>query len=246
MFEERVRLLAGAKAARTIASGMAAVSAAIVSYVKSGDHIVAARALFGSCRYVIDDICPHFVVDATLVHGPDIEQWRDAIRSNTKIIFLASPSNPMLVLVDIQAVSRLAPSVGAIVIVDNVFATPMVQRPLASGADVVVYSATKHIDGQGRCLGGVILVSNQYVKDHRHPFLRHTGPSLSPFNAGTLLKGLETLPIRVERQVQSASRIADVITGNPAASRVFYCSHDHYPQADFGRRQMSGGGKCFL
>lgn len=243
MFQERVRLLEGAEAARATASGMAAVSAAILSYVKSGDHIVAARALFGSCRYVIDDICPRFGVDATLVHGPDIERWREAIRPKTKVIFLESPSNPMLELVDIKAVSRLAHSVGAIVIVDNVFATPMLQRPLALGADVVVYSATKHIDGQGRCLGGVILGSNQYVKDHLHPFLKHTGPSLSPFNAWTLLKGLETLPIRVERQVQSASRVADLIAGNPAVSRVFYCGRDDHPQAELARRQMSGGGQ---
>ncbi|MEM7747549.1 MAG: aminotransferase class I/II-fold pyridoxal phosphate-dependent enzyme, partial [Pseudomonadota bacterium] len=206
MFEERVRLLEGAEAARATSSGMAAVTGAILSYVKAGDHVVAARALFGSCRYVVEDICPRFGVESTLVHGPDIEQWRQAVRPNTKVFFLESPANPTLDLVDIEAVSQLAHSIGAIVIVDNVFATPMQQRPLALGADVVVYSATKHIDGQGRCLGGIVLGSAGYVKDHLHPFLKHTGPSLSPFNAWTLLKGLETLPIRVERQTQSAAK----------------------------------------
>ncbi|MEM8975929.1 MAG: O-succinylhomoserine sulfhydrylase [Pseudomonadota bacterium] len=243
MFEERVRLLEGAEAARATSSGMAAVTGAILSYVKAGDHVVAARALFGSCRYVVEDICPRFGVESTLVHGPDIEQWRQAVRPNTKVFFLESPANPTLDLVDIEAVSQLAHSIGAIVIVDNVFATPMQQRPLALGADVVVYSATKHIDGQGRCLGGIVLGSAGYVKDHLHPFLKHTGPSLSPFNAWTLLKGLETLPIRVERQTQSAAKMADFIAESPAVERVLYCGRHDHPQAELARRQMSGGGQ---
>ena len=243
MFEERIRLLEGAEAARATASGMAAVSAAILSYVKAGDHVVAARALFGSCRYVVDDICPRFGVESTLVHGPDIEQWREAVRPNTKVFFLETPSNPTLDLVDIEAVSRLAHSIGAIVIVDNVFATPMQQRPLALGADVVVYSATKHIDGQGRCLGGVVLGSAGYVKDHLHPFLKHTGPSLSPFNAWTLLKGLETLPVRVERQTRTAACVADFIAQSPEVARVLYCGREDHPQAELARQQMSGGGQ---
>ena len=243
MFEERIRLFEGAEASRATASGMAAVSASILSYVKAGDHVVAARALFGSCRYVVDDICPRFGVDSTLVHGPDIEQWREAVRPNTKVFFLETPSNPTLDLVDIEAVSQLAHSVGAIVIVDNVFATPMQQRPLALGADVVVYSATKHIDGQGRCLGGVVLGPADYVKDYLHPFLKHTGPSLSPFNAWTLLKGLETLPIRIERQTRSAAQIADFIAESPEITRVLYCGRDDHPQAELARRQMSAGGQ---
>ncbi len=243
MFEERVRLLEGAEAARATSSGMAAVTGAILSYVKAGDHVVAARALFGSCRYVVEDICPRFGVEPTLVHGPDIEQWRQAVRPNTKVFFLESPANPTLDLVDIEAVSQLAHSIGAIVIVDNVFATPMQQRPLALGADVVVYSATKHIDGQGRCLGGIVLGSADYVKDYLHPFLKHTGPSLSPFNAWTLLKGLETLPIRIERQTQTAAQVADFIAESPDIKRVLYCGRSDHPQADLARRQMSGGGQ---
>ncbi|MEM6497549.1 MAG: O-succinylhomoserine sulfhydrylase [Pseudomonadota bacterium] len=243
MFEERVRLLEGAEAARATSSGMAAVTGAILSYVKAGDHVVAARALFGSCRYVVEDICPRFGVDSTLVQGPDIEQWRQAVRPNTKVFFLESPANPTLDLVDIETVSQLAHSIGAIVIVDNVFATPMQQRPLALGADVVVYSATKHIDGQGRCLGGIVLGSADYVKDHLHPFLKHTGPSLSPFNAWTLLKGLETLPIRIERQTQTAGQVADFIAESPAIKRVLYCGRSDHPQAELARRQMSGCGQ---
>ncbi len=243
MFEERVRLLEGAEAARATASGMAAVTGALLSYLKAGDHVVAARALFGSCRYVVEDICPKFGIASTLVDGPDIEAWKAAIRPETKVCFFETPANPTLDLVDIEAVSRLAHEAGAIVVVDNVFATPMLQRPLKHGADVVVYSATKHIDGQGRCLGGIVLGSEAYVKDHLHNFLKHTGPSLSPFNAWVLLKGLETLPLRVRQQCESAAAIAAALAGHSNVRRVIYCGAMDHPQADLACRQMPGGGQ---
>ena len=243
MFEERMRLFEGAEAARATASGMAAVTASMLSYLKAGDHVVAARALFGSCRYVVEDLCPRYGIASTLVHGPDLEAWQAAIRPNTKVCFFETPANPTLDLVDIEAVAELAHAVGAIVIVDNVFATPMLQRPLALGADVVVYSATKHIDGQGRCLGGVVLGSEEYVKGHLHNFLKHTGPSLSPFNAWVMVKGLETLPIRVRQQCESAETVASFLEGKRQVSRVIYCGSPEHPQAELAVRQMSGGGQ---
>jgi O-succinylhomoserine sulfhydrylase len=243
MFEERMRLLEGAEAARATASGMAAVTGAMLSYLRAGDHVVAARALFGSCRYVVEDLCPKFGIESTLVHGPDIEAWKAAIRPNTKVCFFETPANPTLDLVDIAAVAELAHSVGAIVVVDNVFATPMLQRPMELGADVVVYSATKHVDGQGRCLGGIVLGSAQYVKDHLHNFLKHTGPSLSPFNAWVMLKGLETLPIRVRQQCESAAAVAEFLAGHKAVEKVIYCGSPDHAQAELAARQMKGGGQ---
>ncbi|MGI9424622.1 MAG: O-succinylhomoserine sulfhydrylase [Hyphomicrobiaceae bacterium] len=243
MFEDRMRLFEGAEDSRATATGMAAVSAAMLCYLRAGDHVVSARALFGSCRYIIEDVCPRFGIESTLVDGSDFAQWQAAVRPNTKVLFFETPANPTLALVDIAAVSELAHSIGAIVVVDNVFATPMLQRPLKLGADVVVYSATKHIDGQGRCLGGIVLGSKTYVKDHLHNYLKHTGPSLSPFNAWTLLKGLETLPLRVRQQCESAAAIADELAGNPAVSRVLYCGRPDHPQAELAQRQMSGGGQ---
>lgn len=243
MFEERMRLFEGAEAARATASGMAAVTASMLSYLKAGDHVVAARALFGSCRYVVEDLCPRFGIASTLVHGPDLNAWKAAIQPNTKVCFFETPANPTLDLVDIEAVAELARAVGAIVIVDNVFATPMLQRPLALGADVVVYSATKHIDGQGRCLGGVVLGSEAYVNDHLHPFLKHTGPSLSPFNAWVMVKGLETLPIRVRQQCESAETVASFLGGHANIGRTIYCGSEDHPQAELAKRQMSGGGQ---
>lgn len=243
MFEERMRLFEGAEAARATASGMAAVSASMLSYLKAGDHVVAARALFGSCRYVVEDLCPKFGIESTLVHGPDLDAWKAAIQPNTKVCFFETPANPTLDLVDIEAVAELAHSVGAIVIVDNVFATPMLQRPLALGADVVVYSATKHIDGQGRCLGGVVLGSEAYVKDHLHTYLKHTGPSLSPFNAWVMLKGLETLPLRVRQQCESAETVASFLAGHANVERVIFCGSPEHSQAELAARQMSGGGQ---
>ncbi|MGI9524029.1 MAG: O-succinylhomoserine sulfhydrylase [Hyphomicrobiaceae bacterium] len=243
MFEERMRSFEGAGAGRATATGMAAVSAAILSYVSAGDHVVSARALFGSCRYIVEDLCPRYGIESTLVHGPDLDQWRAAVRSNTKLFFFESPSNPTLDLVDIVSVCKIAREIGALVVVDNVFATPMLQRPLELGADVVVYSATKHIDGQGRCLGGIVLGSKDYVSDNLHTYLKHTGPSLSPFNAWTLLKGLETLPVRVRQQCESADVVAHSLSGRHDINRVIYCGHDCHPQIELAKRQMHGGGQ---
>jgi len=243
MFEERMRLLEGAEAARATATGMAAVTASLLSMLKAGDHVVAARALFGSCRYVVEDLCPRFGIASTLVHGPDIEAWKKAVRPNTKAFFFETPANPTLDLVDIKAVSEIARKAGITVIVDNVFATPLLQKPLQHGADVVVYSATKHIDGQGRCLGGVVLSSQKYLKDHLHTFLRQTGPSMSPFNAWVMLKSLETLPLRVKAQCETAAKLADHLAGRRGLSRVRYCGREDHPQAELARRQMTGGGQ---
>ena len=242
MFEQRMSLLEGAEDARATASGMAAVASAIGCQLKAGDHIVAAKALFGSCRWVVEKLMPSYGVGCTLVDGKNLEAWKQAIRPETKVFFLESPTNPTLELCDIRAIADLAHENGAKLIVDNVFATPLQQKPLTLGADIVVYSATKHIDGQGRCLGGVVLGSERYVKDHLHNFLKHTGPSLSPFNAWVLLKGLETLPLRVRGQCETAARIADALAGSQRIERVLYCGRADHPQANLARRQMSGGG----
>jgi O-succinylhomoserine sulfhydrylase len=242
MFEQRLALIEGAEACRGTASGMAAVCFALMSLVKAGDHVVASRALFGSCHYIVSILLPRFGVETTLVDGTDLEQWRRALRPTTKAVFLETPSNPMLEIIDLEAVARLAHAVGARVVVDNVFASPLLQRPLALGADIVVYSATKHIDGQGRCLGGAILGPERYVVDELTPFLRNTGPSLSPFNAWVLLKSLETLALRVERMSQSAATIAGRLVGQRGVVRVLYPYLDSHPQAALARRQMSAGG----
>lgn len=243
MFEERIRLLEGAEDARATASGMAAVNAAILGYLKAGDHIVSARALFGACRYIVDVLAPRYGITCTLVDGRDLDNWKKAVRPNTKLFFFETPSNPTLELVDIAAVSKLAHEVGAIVVVDNVFATPLLQRPLKLGADVVVYSATKHIDGQGRCLGGAVLGSKDYITNHLQEFLRQTGPTMSPFNAWVMLKGLETMPVRVRAQVATAARLADHLAEQPEVARVLYCGRADHPQAELAKRQMSGGGQ---
>jgi O-succinylhomoserine sulfhydrylase len=241
MFEQRMALLEGAEDARATASGMAAVTASLMGQVKAGDHVVAAKALFGSCRYVVEDLLPRFGVEATLVDGDDLDQWRAAMRPNTKTLFLETPTNPTLDLVDIAAVAEIAHAGDATLVVDNVFATPMLQSPLALGADCVVYSATKHIDGQGRCLGGVILASKAFIDTHVHNLLRQTGPAMSPFNAWVLLKGLETLQVRVAAQTAAAGRIADMLAEHPAIARVIYPGRADHPQADLARRQMRGG-----
>jgi O-succinylhomoserine sulfhydrylase len=243
MFEERIRLLEGAEAARATASGMAAVAASMLCFLRAGDHVVAGKALFGSCRYIIEEICARFGITSTLVDGHDLAQWERAIRPGTKAVFFESPTNPTLELVDVAAVSRLAKAVGARVIVDNVFATPMLQRPLALGADVVVYSTTKHIDGQGRCLGGVVLGDAKFINETLHAYLKHTGPSLSPFNAWVMLKSLETLPIRVRAACDSAAKLADHLAGRKGLSRVIYPGRADHPQAALAKRQMSGGGQ---
>jgi len=243
MFEERMRLLEGAEEARAAATGMAAVTSAVLCYLKAGDHVVAARAMFGSCRYVIEDLCPRFGIEFTLVDGEDIANWEAAIRPNTKLFFFETPANPTLALVDIAAVSKLAKSIGAITVVDNVFATPMLQRPIEHGADVVVYSATKHIDGQGRCLGGVVLGPKGYINDHLHTFIRQTGPSLSPFNAWIMLKSLETLAIRIKAQTETAAKVADYLAALPGVERALYPMRPDFPQVELAKRQMTGGGQ---
>ncbi|MFM9941834.1 MAG: O-succinylhomoserine sulfhydrylase [Hyphomicrobiaceae bacterium] len=243
MLEERMKLLEGAEAARATASGMAAVSASLMCFLKAGDHVVAGKALFGSCLYVVQDLLPRFGIQSTLVDGRDLQAWRKAVRPNTKAFFFESPSNPCLDLVDIKGVSEIAHDAGALVVVDNVFATPIHQKPLQLGADVVVYSATKHIDGQGRVLGGVVLGSQKYVTDHLHTFYKHTGGAMSPFNAWVMLKSLETLELRVNAQTAAAARIADHLAArrNSGVTRVIYPGRADHPQAELARRQMSAG-----
>ena len=242
MFEKRMCALEGAEAARGTASGMAAVNASLFSFLKAGDHVVSARALFGSCRYIVEDLLPRFGVQTTLIDGRDLSAWEAAMRPNTRAVFFETPTNPVLELVDIEAVSKIAHKVGALVVVDNVFATPMLQRPIPLGVDIVVYSATKHIDGQGRCLGGVVLGTKDFIDDKLHTYLKQTGPSLSPFNAWVLLKALETLPLRVERHGASAAAIADFLAERKEVARVFYPGRDDHPQRELAKRQMAGGG----
>ncbi|TNB46050.1 O-succinylhomoserine sulfhydrylase [Martelella lutilitoris] len=241
MFEQRMCALEGAEDARATASGMAAVSAAILCQLKAGDHIVAARALFGSCRWVVETLAPKYGIDCTLVDGRDIAAWEAAIRPNTRLFFLESPTNPTLEVVDIAAVAELAHQAGARLVVDNVFATALYQKPLELGADVVVYSATKHIDGQGRCLGGVILSSKEWIEEELQDYFRHTGPALSPFNAWLLMKGLETFPLRVRQQTASAGRIADFLADQKQIARVIYPGRADHPQADIIKKQMTAG-----
>jgi O-succinylhomoserine sulfhydrylase len=243
MFEERIRLLEGAEVARATATGMAAVTAGLLSFLKAGDHIVAARAMFGSCRYIVETLCPRFGIAMTLIDGRDVENWKAAVKPNTKAFFFETPANPTLDLVDIAAVSAVAKNHGITVVVDNVFATPMLQRPLRHGADVVVYSATKHVDGQGRCLGGAVLCSEKFLTDHLQDFIRQTGPSMSPFNAWVMLKGLETLPVRIKAQCASAAYVADGLAGLKGIARVIYCGRADHPQADLAKKQMTGGGQ---
>ena len=241
MFEQRMCALEGAEDARATASGMAAVAAALLCSVKAGDHVVAARALFGSCRWIVETLMAKYGVETTLVDGTKMEEWEKAVRPNTRLFFLESPTNPTLEVIDIAAVAGIANSIGARVVVDNVFATPLQQKPLELGAHVVVYSATKHIDGQGRCLGGVVLSDKKWIDENLHDYFRHTGPSLSPFNAWTLLKGLETLPVRVKQQTESAGRVAGHLACHPAVARVIYPGRNDHPQADIISRQMTGG-----
>jgi O-succinylhomoserine sulfhydrylase len=241
MFERRMATFEGAEAARATATGMAAVTTALVGQLKAGDHVVAAKALFGSCRWVVEDFLPRFGVASTLVDGTDLDQWQKAVRPNTRTFFLESPTNPLLEVIDIAAVAKIAHAAGATLVVDNVFATPLWQSPLTLGADVVVYSATKHIDGQGRCLGGVILASEKFIQDNIHQFIRQTGPSMSPFNAWVLLKGLETLHLRVRRQTDTAAAVAAALAEHPKITRLIYPGRPDHPQADVVRRQMCGG-----
>jgi O-succinylhomoserine sulfhydrylase len=220
---------------------MAAVHNAVIGQVKAGDHVIAAKALFGSCRWVIEEFLPRFGVSSTLVDGLDLDAWRSAVRPNTKVFFLESPTNPTLDVLDITAIAAIAHEAGARLVVDNVFATPIYQSPLALGADCVVYSATKHIDGQGRCLGGIILGSEKFIQDNIHNLLRQTGPAISPFNAWVLLKGLETLALRVARQTHNAAMIADALAPHPKITRLIYPGRADHPQAATIKKQMSGG-----
>ena len=242
MFEERLRLLEGAEACYGVASGMAAVWGALACQVKAGDHIVASRALFGSCYQIVTNILPRFGVTSTLVDGPDLDQWRAAVRPDTKLVFLETPSNPSLEVIDVAAVAEIAHEKGASVVVDNIFATPVLQRPFELGADVVVYSGTKHIDGQGRTLGGAVLSSVEFKQKQLKPFLRHTGPSLSPFNAWVLLKGLETLKLRVMHQCASALEIAEALERTAGINRVIHPFLASHPQHALAARQMRAGG----
>lgn len=241
MFEKRMCLLEGAEDARALASGMAAVTAAIMCQLRAGDHIVAARALFGSCRWVVETLAPKYGIECTLIDGRDLDNWEKAIQPNTKLFFLESPTNPTLEVVDIAGVAKLANQIGAKVVVDNVFATPLFQKPLELGAHIVVYSATKHIDGQGRCLGGVILSDKKWIEEELQDYFRHTGPAMSPFNAWTLLKGIETLPLRVKQQTENAAKIADFLADSGKVAKVIYPGRADHPQADIIARQMSGG-----
>jgi len=241
MFQDRLCLIEGAEACRATASGMAAVFSSLACQVKAGQRVVASRALFGSCAYILTDILPGYGIETVLVDGTDLNQWRDALSQPTAAVFLETPSNPGLEIIDLPAVCEMAHEVGAQVIVDNVFATPLLQHPLELGADIVVYSATKHIDGQGRCMGGAILGTQAFI-DILSPFYRHTGPSLSPFNAWVFLKGLETMEMRVREHCSNAARIADFLTDQSGLSRVLYPGLSSHPQHELAEKQMSDFG----
>src|SRR6478735_1319109 len=242
MFENRLAALEGAEACRATSTGMSAVFFALLALLKSGDRIVAARQLFGSCHYIINELLPKYGIKGEFVDGGDLAQWERALSTPANAVLFESPSNPMLDIVDIKAVCDLAHKAGAKVVLDNAFATPMLQRPLEFGADVVVHSATKYIDGQGRTLGGAILGSRAFIIDKLQPITRNTGPALSPFNAWVLVKGLETLGLRVDRHCANAARVADALSGHPAISRVLYPGRPDHPQHKLAAQQMSGFG----
>ncbi|RAK58185.1 O-succinylhomoserine sulfhydrylase [Phenylobacterium deserti] len=242
IFEDRLALLEGAEQCRATASGMAAVQMALMGLLRAGDHLVAGRALFGSCRWIVSELLPRFGVETTYVDATDLSAWRNAVRPNTKAFLVETPANPLLEITDIAAVAQVAKDAGAKLVVDNVFATPVFQKPLALGADVVVYSATKHIDGQGRVLGGAILGGAELMTEAYKDLLRHTGPALSPFNAWVLLKGLETLELRVRRQTENAAKVAEALAGHGKTQQLVWCGRHDHPQAEVIARQMSGGG----
>ena len=242
MFEDRMALIEGAPCARAIATGMAAVTTALLCHLRQGDHVIASRAMFGGCRFVIEDVLPRYGITSTLIDGTNLEAWRQAVTPATRVLFLETPANPTLEIIDLKAVAEIAHKAGARLIVDNVFATPVLQRPMEYGADIVVYSATKHIDGQGRCLGGVILSDEKFLADHLLPFIRNTGPSLSPFNAWVLLKALETLDLRVRAMCEHAAAVADALARERKVKRVVYPGRPDHPQAALARAQMGLGG----
>jgi O-succinylhomoserine sulfhydrylase len=240
--EQRLALIEGAEACRATATGMAAVHASLLCQLKTGDHLVASRALFGSCHWIVSTLLPRYGITFEFVDAADLEAWRVALARPTAMVLLETPSNPMLDIVDMRAVCDLAHAAGALVVVDNVFATPLLQRPLEFGADVVVYSATKHMDGQGRVLGGAVLGRKAWIEDTLQPFVRNTGPALSPFNAWTILKGLETMALRVEAACARAAAVADALASHPAVRRVWYPSRRDHPQHELAMRQMGAGG----
>ena len=242
MLEERMALLEGSQECAATASGMAAVHAALMCQLRTGMRVVGSALLFGSCHWILTQLCPRFGIEVELVDGKDLAAWERAFRRPADLVFLESPGNPTLELVDLAAVSELAHRAGAKVIVDNVFATPLLQQPLELGADMVVYSATKHIDGQGRCLGGLICCEAAFKKDVLQPYLRNAGPGLSPFNAWVLLKGLETLGLRVRAQSEAAARVARWLEAQPHVPQVLYPGLESHPQHELARRQMQGGG----
>jgi len=245
MFEQRMAAYEGSENAFATASGMAAVFAAVFSGLRAGDRLVAPRALFGSCTYIVKDLASRYGIEPVIVDGTDLDQWRAALSKPAQLVFLETPSNPTLEVIDLKAVCDLAHAAGARVVVDNVFATPVLQKPLTLGADVVVYSATKHIDGQGRCLGGIILCDNAFA-EIVHPFLRHTGPALSPFNAWVLLKGLETMEYRVRAQIANAGRVARFLAGHGKVTRTLYPGLPDHPQYALAQAQMNGGGGTLI
>jgi O-succinylhomoserine sulfhydrylase len=242
MLEDRLALLEGAEACRLAATGMAAVHAAMLSHLKAGDRVVASRALFGSCHWIVSTLLPRYGIRTEFVDGADLDQWRRALATPAHLVLLETPSNPMLELVDLAAVCDLAHSAGAIVVVDNVFATPLLQKPMQFGADVVVYSCTKHMDGQGRVLGGAVLGRKKWVDEVLQPFIRNTGPSLSPFNAWVILKGLETLHLRLPAMCRSAAAIADFLAERTEIARVLYPFRADHPQQALAKAQMAAGG----
>jgi len=242
MFQERMRLLEGTEACFATASGMAAVFVALGALLGKGDRVVSSRSLFGSCFVVLDEILPRWGVESVFVDGTDLDQWREALAQPTSAVFFESPSNPMQELVDMKAVCELAHAAGATVVVDNVFGTPVFSRPLEQGADVIVYSATKHVDGQGRSMGGAVLGTSEFINGPVKNLMRHTGPSMSPFNAWVLLKGLETLSLRVGRMAASALELARALESHPKVARVIYPWLESHPQHDLAKKQMYGGG----
>jgi O-succinylhomoserine sulfhydrylase len=242
MFEQRMAALEGAPSGRATASGMAAVTAVFLSALRTGDHVVAAKAMFGACRYVIEEILERFGITHTLVDGADSAQWRAAMKPQTKMVFLETPANPTLGIVDLKAVAKIAHDAGALLVVDNAFASPALQRPMDFGADIVIHSSTKYIDGQGRALGGVILCKPEFLKDHLQIFLRNTGPSISPFNAWLHLKSLETLDMRMRAHCENAAKVADFLAKQKNVTRVLYPFREDHPQMKLARAQMSGGG----
>lgn len=242
MFEERMALLEGAEDGFACASGMAAVNGALCSMLRAGDHVVSAKALFGSCLYILEEVLTRYGVEVTFVDGEDLAAWEAAIRPETKAVFFESMANPTLRLVDIEGVAKLAHAQGALVVVDNVFSTPVYSKAIAQGADVVIYSTTKHVDGQGRCLGGVILGTRDHIRGVVEPYMKHSGGSMSPFNAWVMLKGLETIGLRVRAQTEGAGRIAEALNGHPKLAQMIYPGHASHPDHELTKRQLGAGG----